>query len=112
MVINVIRKLWVKQPVRSFIIYITLGVIVASLCILLARTVLFKNLELLTLDMLFRLRGSRITSATTNIAIIEITSDDLQRTWIRKGDSGSSFFTINFSITTNFIKKQNYYVYL
>ncbi len=78
-VINGIRKFWSSQPVRFFVIYIALGVIVASLCILLARTVLFRNLELLTLDMLFQFRGPRVTASTESIVIVEITSEDLQK---------------------------------
>ncbi len=77
--INAIQKLWGRQSARYLIVYITLGIIVASLCILLARSVLFKNLELLTLDMLFQLRGPRVTASTESIVIVEVTTDDLQK---------------------------------
>lgn len=88
--IDAIRRIWVQQPVRSFATYIALAVTVASICILLASTVLFQNLELLTLDMLFRLRGSRVSASSSNIVIVEVTPSDLQkvgrwpwpRTWL------------------------------
>lgn len=69
---------WPKLHLPPIATYFGISILIASLLILSANTVFLRNLELLTLDLLFQFRPARPT-ASTNIVIIEATAEDLQR---------------------------------
>ncbi len=76
--VQFIRRSWEKRD-RLLFSYMCMSVMVASMCIFLSGTVLFTNLELVTVDLLFQLRPSHASPASKKLVIVEVTADDLQR---------------------------------
>jgi len=64
------------KQIRSHLVNISLGIIVASFFIILSQTVFFKRIESIALDAFFHLRGNP-SQPSDDIVIVEITNNDI-----------------------------------
>ncbi len=76
---KIFESIWKKKPAGSLITYISLGIIAASICILLSSTILFQNLEFLAFDLLFCSRGFQKSPNLEKIVVVQVTGEDLRK---------------------------------